>query len=140
VSCHRSAIRRAAAALLLITALLPSTGCNIAAVSLLIPDFDSADVLGLQFWKLDPASGVYRTAQRVEFGSTLVRNGGETLFYSVWKGKQRVASVVPTVVERGSGEGVTLRVVVPSLDTGVYRVSSFNAAGRSPLSRGRFSY
>jgi hypothetical protein len=105
-------------------------------VTLLIPDFDSAAIDGLRFWKLDYVEGGYVEALRLEFTEVVEEDGGETLVYRVWRNGETLSAMVPVVMERiqGYSDAVKVRPMLPSLGPGAYRISSFNAAGDSALS------
>ncbi len=115
----------------------PMAACDVSPVTLMIPDFDSAQVDGITFWRLDGATGQYAEEMSVVFTDVRVEGSQELVTYhfttpavgdtGVWaEGVLTRDAVDPDVVT------VELHYLHPS--PGVYKVSTYNAVGDSPMS------
>ncbi len=137
----RRVCRFVIAAVAIVVATFPFTACRVPAMpTVLIEDYDTASIRGLQLWMQISASGDHVESIRLEFDETHLDSGGETLVFSVWNSDREIESGVPTVVERDAAvpDRVVIRPILSSLGRGIYRVSSFNDAGSSALSAERF--
>lgn len=137
----RRSIQRLACAVLALIALSLTgalTRCQLLVVE--IPDFETADVQGLQLWRADEEhSETLAEAGRIVFGDRTVENGVEMLeFWMVTPEEELLQAWSPVWMLRRDEEGdaVTLRFVFAGWTEppGWVRVSSFNAVGESELS------
>lgn len=110
-------------------------GCDLGAFTVVIPDFESAQVQGLQMWRSDPSGTV--EALEIDLGNPYVQNGGEYVDYTV--------TTASTVLLQGQAalnrdasnpDQVTLSFFVldPLVGDQEYFVRSFNALGLSDFS------
>ncbi len=132
--------RRAALALLLIS--LPAlSGCEIKSLTVQILGWDAYQVRGLWLWRFDDSAGRFQRDNAVQFHrdrSTAqyqdqFPSGAELVVYSSAAGNTEM----PVRVERDprDPDRVTLRLwYLRVSDPGVFKATTYNAAGESPLS------
>lgn len=134
---HRS-IRRLPALLGLGACLVGGTGCDLQWVKVTIPDFESKQVTGIWVWRQSEQSGQYVRDTEIEFGERIPAGGGvELLRVETTTGPLGERSSLPTGIERDAAnpDRVTLSLGFTRLSApGIFKVSTYNAAGDSPLS------
>ena len=115
---------------------LSTSGCTFGSLRLRVPGFDSAAVEGVDFW-LQDASGNVAFDGHIEFVAVTDdgASGAESLYYRV-ENTQTVAQWVVTL-ERDplDPDVVIVTLVYPRLGAApaAFRLSTYNAAGDSPL-------
>jgi len=131
-------MRRATRALvpLLFLALgLPLAGCNVASVKLQIPGFESAQVEGVTFWR--EVDGQFVVDGHLLFEEIVVEDGVEVVRYRVQSatGAVLLQSSAPVVRDSVDPDDVRLEVYYARLaeEPALFKVSTFNAVGESPL-------
>lgn len=136
MSTFRSRTRSLLAALALLS--LCSTGCQVKQFIVQLPGFESSKVLGLWVWRESPASGEFERYALIEFGKLVEAEGHEFLSYSV------TIAGTPFTLASGVERSPTPDDVVVSLSLGMvggtFKLTSYNAAGESPLSEGTLVY
>lgn len=127
---------RLLAPLLFAALALPLAGCRVAPVELRIPDFESAQVEGLTFWR--EVEGQFVVDGFVFFEEVVVRDGKEFVDYRVESpgGEVVARSSTPLVRDGVDPDDVEVELHYPrdGSAAALFKVSSFNAAGDSPLS------
>lgn len=130
----------AATALLAVVALV--AGCNFSGLSLMIPDFESSEVLGVRVYQQvgdtgDPSQDLVLASEITFAEPELTETGRERMEYTV-EGPDGAARYF-TVLRRDDQDPdrvqVDLLFQYESLE-GAFRVSTYNAAGESELSEG----
>lgn len=119
---------------------LATAGCDTRGVRVQLRAFEASQLRGLWIWRASPESGEYQRFTQIEFGALEERDGQEYLAYIADFGGDRLD--LQTAVERAGGEAsADLNVVLAFLSSpGTYKISSYNAAGESPLSEGTLVY
>jgi len=127
---------RLLAPLLFLALALPLAGCTVGPVELRIPDFESARVEGLTFWR--EVDGHFVVDGFVYFEGVVVRDGKELVDYRVESlgGEVLARSSAPLVRDAASPDDVEIKLHYPRAGStaALYKVSAFNAAGDSLLS------
>jgi len=129
-------MRRVAATGVAAALLLLVSGCSWTSVAVGIMDFNTSQVKGVWLWRAD-ASGTFQRAARYDFSPPETTSSGEVINYAVTVSGSTSSMSAQASVQRSPTDSnqVALVLVYPrSETTGVYRVSSFNAAGESSLS------
>jgi len=134
---HR-AIRRFPALLGLTACLVGGVGCDLQWVMVTIPDFESKQVAGVWVWRESEQDGAFVRDTEIEFVETIDAGGGyEILRVETTTGPQGERSSLPTGITRDAAnpDQVTLSLGFTRLSgPGMFKVSTYNAAGDSPLS------
>ena len=128
---RRVAVTGVAAALL-----LSVSGCSWVTFTVGILDFDTSQVEGLWLWRAD-SSGAFQHAARFDFSAPQMEGSSEIMDYVISVPGSTGGLPAQVSVQRAPADPnqVTLVLLYPRGETsGVYRVSSFNAAGESALS------
>ncbi len=116
---------------------VPLTGCNLRLLRVVIPDFETSAVEGVQVWRLDDVTQVPSEAGRLVFGQIADVDGQEVLEYQIEfsDGSEGLQLVSPVVRDTGDPESVRLELHYERVEReGWFKVSSFNEAGSSALS------
>lgn len=134
-----SFIQRAFAVALLTFAVPALTGCDIPYFTVVIPDFQAAAVEGVQVWRIDDATGQPAPRGQIVLGEVLEYEGIEYLEYTQLAPDGSELFTLPTKLVRpdpSRPDQVRIDVFYTSDGPqGWYKVSTFNAAGSSPLSQ-----
>lgn len=128
-------IGRILAGLALAGLILPLSACEMVRVTVVIPSFDSAAVEGVTFWRA--ARDGFEEDGQLVFEGTEFRDGHEVVRYRYRSCDGELARVsYEANVERPASDSdvVVLQLHYPRrAEPGVFRVSTFNRAGHSPL-------
>lgn len=134
---HRS-IRRLPALFALGACLVGGIGCDLQWVKVMIPDFESKHVTGVWVWRQSEQNGQYVRDTEIGFGTRISGvDGSELLLVETTLGTLGERSSLPTGIERDATnpDHVTLVLGFTRLSApGIFKVSSYNASGDSPLS------
>ena len=137
----RSKARRAAFAALVAMVLPVLTGCEIKTVTVQILGWDAYQVQGLWLWRFDEAQTAFQRDNGIQFHrdrpttqwEPQFPSGAELVAYSFATG----SSEMPARVMRDPSDPdrVTLQLwYLRFTEPGVFKASTYNAAGESPLS------
>lgn len=130
-------VRRGVAVALLGLWVQTLTGCSSTVLHVLIPDFESASVKGVQVWRLDDATGTPVKHGRMLFGAKRYVNGAEAVDYTIELPDGTRTTTLPATIHRSANnpDSVDLELFyIPTGAQGWHKVSTFNTAGSSPLS------
>lgn len=134
----RRFVHRVLAVALLALVVPALSGCEMRLLRVIIPDFETSAVEGVQVWRLDDATGQPVLRGRLVFqGSTQDRFGMEVVEYAIVQNDGTQGYTLMAEVERDSvdPDRVELDLYYTPRDAqGWYKVSTFNAVGASPLS------
>lgn len=134
---HRT-IRRLPALLGLVACVAGGLGCDLQWVTVTIPDYDSKQVKGVWVWRQSEQSGQFVRDTEIEFVEPIEgSNGYELLRIETTTGPLGERSSMPTGIERDATnpDRVTLSLGFTRLSApGVFKVSTYNTMGDSPLS------
>lgn len=128
---------RRCSVLVLALAAFAFSGCDQAGITVRIPDFESAQVLGLWVWRWDGALQTYLPHADVVFHEPQGKGSEETMVYEV-PGPELGSHVrlkTPVARTPGKTDEVTLQLLIPRGAGGKFKVSTFNEAGFSSPSR-----
>ena len=131
--------RRLFLALLLIAVIPAATGCELRVLNILLPDFEASGVDGVEVWRLDESTGEPVTAGILDFlGTKTVEtmNGPvEVIEYEiVYADGTRTKPILARMEHDEASPGdVQVRLIFKTA-AGIFKVSSYNEAGSSPLS------
>lgn len=128
------------AALAILVLVLPLGGCNLDALVIQVPDFDSKQVMGLTLWRTNARGGVAGRALDVQIlEPRLDEQGVELVGYSYEEEGETVEVWNQLHRDPANPDQVTLGFVALPVPEGVtYRISTFNAKGQSALSAQSF--
>jgi hypothetical protein len=131
-------VRRFRALLVGITTVcsLLSGGCQLTYFTISIPDFISKDVSGVWLWRQSPTTGLF--VRDAQFVFQAVQDGpeGELLDYIATSSDGATSVPLSTgIVHDGEDtDRITLSLIFArTSEPGVFRASTYNAAGESPL-------
>lgn len=117
---------------------LPLLGCNARQIQLIIPDFTSSQVEGVNVFRLDDATGAPVLVGRLDFVSDQsLPDGTELLSYQMVRLDGSTSDVLPTYLVRdpSNPDSANIQVFVDAgSPAGWFKVSTFNAYGSSALS------
>lgn len=117
---------------------IPITACDVSQVTVEIPDFQSSQVEGLWLWHLSDQTGQYERLSQVTFDSNpqSAVDSGTITYTIVAPDGQHEATILSAITPSTTNpDSVTLTLYVERANQhGSFRVSTFNAAGESPLS------
>jgi hypothetical protein len=136
---HRPLLRRGllgfALAVVLLTA---SPGCQLRTIHLVVPDFASSLVQGVDVYRIDETTGQPLYAGKLSFGQIMIQpDGSEAVAYTLTEPDGTTTSGLQTPLLRLGGDAVELHLIFSgATPSGDFRVATFNAAGASPLSAG----
>lgn len=136
MSTFRSHTRTWLAALALLG--LCSTGCQVKQFLVRLPGFESSKVLGLWVWRAAPGSAEFERYALIEFGKLVEADGFEFLSYTVTIAG-RPFTLASEVERSPTPDDVEVSLSLGTVD-GVFKLTSYNAAGESPLSEGTLVY
>ncbi|MBW2244463.1 MAG: hypothetical protein JRH01_20965 [Deltaproteobacteria bacterium] len=130
-------IRLLGLALLVATSTM-TTGCNLRALHIVIPDFETSQVVGVSIWKVD--AGQPQGIADINFGAITMQNFGagpiEVIEYDMTQpdGSQ-ISMVTPVIRDPAMPGGIEIHLLFQKMvPSGLFKVSTYNAAGSSPLS------
>ncbi len=126
---------RLASLLLLLFVTLPLGGCRWQSVRVVIPDFASADVLGLRLWRESPTTGEFEPDGEFRFtGSGEAAGGVRNVFYTFVPRAGSFELPIGTTALL-TGDLLLLELHYPTgAAPALYRISTWNEAGESALS------
>lgn len=134
-------IRRALAALTAGCVAFLLTACDLRRVDLLIPDFESSQVEGVEVWRLAEGSNTPVYAGTIRFSDVQVdpASGREFVDYVNLPADGATDAVATQAwlvhVDATNPDAVQLLLIYDMrTESGWYKVSTFNAQGSSPLS------
>lgn len=128
-------IRRALGVALLALVIPALSGCTPRALRVIIPDFESAAVEGVQVWRLDDATGQPVADGDLHFVGTIQQDSAELVEYEYvrYDGTHvRLFSVIQR--DANDPDQVQLNLLYEPGSVGWYKVSTYNLVGDSPLS------
>ncbi len=119
--------------------LLPTlTACDLKEVIVRIADFESNQVDGVRFHRLDEATGQFVPGGSVRFSEPYISESwGEVVDYTILDAAGQEVLTLPAPLRRDAAnpDMVTIGLLYThALDPGWFRISSVNAAGESDLS------
>jgi len=121
-------------------ALLLPLGCDFALSSLTveIPDFTSKQVEGVWVWRLSPQTHQYQRDTLIRFEGVTTLASGQTLAYVTGTrgGAPNATFETSLSANPRNPDAVTVTLGFLRGQPGVFKVSTFNAAGESPISAG----
>ncbi|HYB12921.1 MAG TPA: hypothetical protein VEG67_05580 [Myxococcota bacterium] len=119
---------------------LPVLGCDLALSSLTveIPDFSSKQVEGIWVWRLSPQTNQYQRDTQIRFEGVTTLASGQTLTYATNTagGVTNATFETGVVPDPADPDRVTVKLGFVRGLPGVFKVTTYNAAGESPLSSG----
>lgn len=125
---------------LLAASVLAITACETRPLQLIIPDFDVANVDGVEIWRVESTGQVTPAGSLAFVGIQAIAANGENMevleYQMVYPGGGVMASFHTELI-RDAVDPDSVRAVFqfdPQAQPGWYRVSTYNAAGSSPLS------
>ena len=124
----------AAIALLLLT---PLTGCSYHVLRIVIPDFETSLVEGVQVWRLDDYSQQPVAGGLLTFSPVYQVNGQEVVDYTQVRADGSTGMTIFARLDRSEADpnSVNLDLYYERLENpGWYKVSTFNSQGTSALS------
>lgn len=135
----RLRIRSVLAVLALALALPALSGCTPSFLQILIPDFESAAVDGVQLWRLDDATGAPIPSGQIVFEALESTPEEELLRYRLQQPDGTTLDGLYAQVERDATDPDAVRVNFTYLrpegsGSGWFKISTFNDFGSSPLS------
>lgn len=133
---HRT-IRRLPALVGLVACLAGGLGCDMQWVTVVIPDYDSKQVKGVWVWRQAEQSGQFVRDTEIEFVEPIVGSQYELIRVETTTGPLGERSSLPTGITRDAQnpDRVTMTLGFTRLSApGIFKVSTYNAAGDSPLS------
>jgi hypothetical protein len=129
---HRTLRRTSWPALLALA--LSFFGCAPSWLTVVIPDFSSNQIQGVWIWRLSPATNQYQRDTLVQFQGVTLLAAGPTLAYATYSSQGALTLTTGLVQNPVHGDTVQLTLGFERGAPGVFRVSTFNAVGESPLS------
>jgi hypothetical protein len=122
------------ARLALVVLVLPLLACDPSWLTVIIPDFTSKEIEGVWIWRLAGHSGQYQRYALIRFDGVMTAPQGPLLTYSSYStsGQDSLNAVV--TVDPWDADVVVLTLGFERGAPGVFKVTTFNAAGESPLS------
>lgn len=127
---HRSL--RQALRLALLALALPLLGCDLSWLNVEIPDFNSKQVEGVWIWRLSPQTNQYQRDTQIQFAGVTTLTSGDILSYTT---KVNGATLTTGITRNPeNSDVVTVTLGFQRGLPGVFKVSTFNAAGESMLS------
>ncbi|HBZ68791.1 MAG TPA: hypothetical protein DEP35_03190 [Deltaproteobacteria bacterium] len=118
----------------LLALVLPLLGCDLSWLQVEIPDFNSKQIEGVWIWRLSPQTNQYQRDTLVWFQGVTTQTSGEVLTYTSYAAQANVSLTAAIGPDPASSDGVTVTLGFERGLPGVFKVSTFNAAGESPLS------
>ena len=109
-------------------------GCNPSWLTVGIPDFGSKQVEGVWIWRLSPETNRYERDTLVAFQGVTTFTKGQILGYATYAIQGDASLTAAIAHDPANPDGVTLTLGFQRGLPGVFKVSTFNAAGESPLS------
>lgn len=129
---HRSL--RHALRLALLPLALPLLGCDLSWLTVEIPDFHSKQIEGVWIWRLSPQTNQYRRDSPVVFRNVTTLTSGPILSYSVYSIQGNTTLTAGITPNPANPDIVTVTLGFQRGLPGVFKVSTYNAAGESMLS------
>jgi hypothetical protein len=123
---------RHALRLALLALAVPLLGCDLSWLNVEIPDFNSKQIEGVWVWRLSPQTNQYQRDTQIQFGGVTTLTSGDILSYTT----NVNGATLTTGITRNSAnpDVITVTLGFQRGLPGVFKVSTFNAAGESVLS------
>jgi hypothetical protein len=125
---------RHALRLALLTLVLPLLACDPSWLTVRIPDFSSKKIEGLWVWRLSPQTHQYEREALIWFAGVTTLTSGQILNYLSYSNAGDEGLTAGVVRDPANPDVVTVTLGFQRGEPGVFKVSTFNAAGESPLS------
>lgn len=128
---------------MMIPMLLVIGGCEVPGFRIEIPDFDTSQVLGMHVWHYDEALDDVEPVVELAFGEPFQDEAGRLLLpYTYDPGTGEPTELTASMArDPADPDRVTVRLpYVPLGAAGEYRISTYNAAGESPLTTGSYRF
>ena len=119
--------------LALVVLVLPLLACNPSWLTVEIPDFNSKRVEGVWIWRLSQSNQYMRDTLIVFQGVTTLTSG-QVLNYAIYSNAGNMALTTAIDHNATNSDVVTLKLGFLAGPPGVFKVSTYNGAGESPLS------
>jgi len=114
---------------------LPLLGCGLSWLTVEIPDFSSKHVEGVWIWRLSPQTNQYVRDTQIQFESVTTLTSGDVLNYTAISGQGQMLLSTSLAHNPANHDVVTVTLSFAEASLpGTFKVSTFNAAGESPLS------
>ncbi|HME73707.1 MAG TPA: hypothetical protein VKM54_28170 [Myxococcota bacterium] len=120
--------------LALVVLALPLLACSPSWLTVEIPDFSSKQIEGVWIWRLSPQTNQYQRDTLIWFGSVTTLTSGPILSYSTYANQGDITLAAGIVRNPANSDAVTVTLGFQRGLPGVFKVSTFNAAGESRLS------
>jgi len=130
---HRSI--RHAVRLAFLVFVLPLLGCGLSWLTIEIPDFSSKRIEGVWIWRLSPQTNQYVRDTQIQFQNVTALTSGEVLNYTATSSQGQLLLSASLAHNPANLDVVTVTLsFAEGSPPGTFKVSTFNAAGESPLS------
>lgn len=119
---------------------IPLSGCELRQIRLMIPDFDSSLVEGVQVWRLDDATGQPVAVGQLTFSEPYVLQGEEVVDYTQLHadGSEGITVFTRLVRDPANPDTISIELAYDRLEPeGWFKISTFNSLGDSALSQGQ---
>ena len=116
---------------------IPLCGCDLSKLHVIIPDFDSNRVAGVQVWRLDDGSQQPVAGGQLSFSEPYILQGHEVVDYTQVHadGSEGVTFFARVMRDPANPDTVSLDLGYERLEeAGWFKVSTFNSQGSSELS------
>lgn len=113
---------------------LPVLGCNPSWLTVEIPDFASKQIKGVWIWRLDPETHQYERDTLVRFEGVTWVSTRPILSYFTYAQQGGISLTAGVERDHANPDHVTLTLGFERGAPGVFKVSTWNAVGDSPLS------
>lgn len=128
-------IRRVLGVALLALVVPALSGCELRALHVVIPDFESSAVEGVQVYRLDDATGQPIAQGELRFVGIQPQGDGEAVEYEVIAADgTRTTLLAELFRDPVDPDQVEVSLLYQPSSTGWYKVGTYNAFGASPLS------
>ena len=125
---------RHALRLALLALVLPLLACEPTWFTVKIPDFGSKEVEGVWVWRLSTQTHQYEREALIRFESLSSLPSAQILSYAAYSNAGAQALTAGIVRDPANPDVVTVTLGFELGEPGVFKVSTYNAAGESPLS------
>lgn len=133
----RNRFRRALGGALLLLLTVPMSGCEFSHLKVMIPDFESSLVEGVQLWRLAEGTDEPVRAGRLVFSQVSDEFGNETIDYTIELADGTTSMTLPASLNRNASQPDSVELelyYIRSEPAGWFKVSTYNAFGSSQLS------
>jgi len=125
---------RHALRLALLALVLPLLACDPTFLTVKIPDFGSKQVEGVWVWRLSAQTNQYEREALIRFQGVTTLTTGQFLSYAAYSNAGTQSLTAGIVRDPANPDVVTVTLGFELGQPGVFKVSTFNAAGESSLS------